>query len=192
VDAVHKDKWDDHKIKHDAEAFQLGLTAMFFRESWVIGDTAKKAPNLKFKTALVPRDARWGRITNIQNLYVTKAAKNPDLAWDFVLFMVNDANQKWMLDNVGWLPARMDVDLKEIIARKPQFEAFVATAPDYEEFGYIPIGPFDELATRLAERLVAAFMDASLANNPAGIAKVIADAAEETNQILKRSNFYGE
>lgn len=185
IDAVHTDNWDDHRIKHDAEAFQLGQTAMFFRESWVIGDTAKKAPNLNYKTALVPADARWARITNIQNLYVTKSAKNPDLAWDFILFMVNDANQQWLLDNVGWLPGRGDVDLKEIIARNPQFEAFVASPAGYEEYGYIPIGPFDEVMTRLAERLVTAFLDKSLANNPAGIAKVIADAAAETNQILE-------
>lgn len=192
IDALYKDHWDDHKIKHDAEAFQLGQAAMFFRESWVIGDTSAKAPNLKYDTALVPADARWGRITNIQNLYVTKAAKNPALAWDFVLFMVNDANQQWLLDNVGWLPARADVDLSTIIERKPQFKAFVATEPGYEEFGYIAIGPFDELMTRLAERLVTAFLDANLVDNPDGIAKVISDAAAETNQILQRYNMYSE
>lgn len=192
VDAVLKDNWDDHRIKHDAEAFQLGQAAMFFRESWVIGDTAAKAPNLKYDTALVPSDARWGRITNIQNLYVTKAAKNPDLAWDFIMFMVNDANQQWLLDNIGWLPARNDVDLDAIIARHPQFEAFIASPEGYEEFGYIPIGPFDELMTRLAERLVTAFMDKSLVDNPNGIAKVISTAAAETNEILKRYNMYGE
>lgn len=192
IDALYKDHWDDHKIKHDAEAFQLGQAAMFFRESWVIGDTAAKAPGLNYDTALVPSDARWGRITNIQNLYVTKAAKNPDLAWDFVLFMVNDANQQWLLNNVGWLPARADVDLDAIIAAKPQFEAFLASPAGYEEFGYIPIGPFDEVMTRLAERLVSAFLDKSLVNNPAGIEKVIADAGKETNEILKRYNMYGE
>ncbi len=191
IDALHKDNWDDHRIKHDAEAFQLGQTAMFFRESWVIGDTAKKAPGLNYKTALVPADARWARITNIQNLYVTKSAKNPDLAWDFILFMVNDANQQWLLDNVGWLPGRGDVDLKDIIARNPQFEAFVASPAGYQEYGYIPIGPFDEVMTRLAERLVTAFLDKSLVNNPAGIAKVISDAAAETDQILARYKMLG-
>lgn len=192
IDAIHKDHWDDHKIKHDAEAFQLEKAAMFFRESWVIGDTAAKAPNLNYKTALVPSDERWGRITNIQNLYVTKSAKNPDLAWDFIMFMVNEENQRWLLDNIGWLPARNDIKLDDIIARHPQFEAFIASPDGYEEFGYIPIGPFDELMTRFAERLVTTFMDASLVDNPAGIAKMVADAAKETNSILERYNMYGE
>ncbi len=192
IDAVHKDNWDDHRIKHDAEAFQLEQAAMFFRESWVIGDTAAKAPNLKYDTALVPSDARWGRITNIQSLYVTNAAKNPDLAWDFIMFMVNEDNQRWLLDNVGWLPARNDIYLDDIIEKHPQFEAFVASPDGYEEFGYIPIAAFDELMTRFAERLVTAFLDKSLVNNPAGIAKVMADSAKETNQILQRYNMYSE
>ncbi len=43
------------EMKADAEAFELGQTAMFIRESWVIGDVAKKAPNLKYATAPLPK-----------------------------------------------------------------------------------------------------------------------------------------
>lgn len=192
IDALYKDGWDSHKIKHDAEAFELEKTAMFFRESWVIGDIAKKAPNLNYGTAVVPSAARWGRITNIQNLYVTRASKNTDLAWDFVLFCMNEANQQWMLDNVGWLPARQDIDLSASIAKNPQIEAFLASPEGYEEFGYIPIASFDELATKLAERLVTAFLDNSLVGNDAAIKKTLSDAAEETNTILKKAGLFSE
>jgi len=192
IDALYVDKWDSHMIKHDTEAFELGLTAMFFRESWVIGDIAAKAPTLEYDTAPVPRDVRWGRITNPVNLYVTRTCKNPDVAWDFAMFMNEPENLVWLLDNVGWLPVRQDVDLSAVYSKKPQFKAFTMNDPKYEEFGYTVMASFDEVMTKFAERLVAAYLDKSLANNPSGIDKVISDAANETNEILKKAKLYSE
>jgi len=192
IDAVYKDKWDSFKIKHDAEAFELEQTAMFLRESWVIGDIAQKAPKLNYATAPVPSDMRAGRITNLQNLYVTKSCKNPDVAWDFIEFLVNDDNQRWMLDNVGWLPSRQDVDFSGILARKPQLKGFVEMPAGFQEYGYVPIAVFDELLTKLAERLAMAFLDSSLEGNPKAIAKVISDAADETNAILTKAKLFSE
>jgi multiple sugar transport system substrate-binding protein len=192
IDAVHVDKWDSFSVKHDAEAFELEQTAMFFRESWVVGDIAQKAPNLQYDTAFVPSDARWGRIDNPNFFYVTRSCKNPDVAWDFVLFMLNDDNQRWMFDNVGWLPCRTDVDYSAILSRKPQMKSFIEIPQGYNEYGYIPLPEFDEIITKLAERLATAYLDASLARNNAGIAKVIADAVEETNTILRRAGHYAD
>ena len=48
----------------------------------------------------------------------------------------------------------------------------------------------DEAFTKLAERLVKAYQDKSLLDNPAGITKVIHEAAEETNEILKENKLY--
>ena len=192
IDALYVDKYNSFTVKADAEAFELEQTAMFFRESWVVGDIAQKAPNLKYDTAFVPRDMRWGRIANHQNLYVTRSCKNPEVAWDFVLFMVSDDMQRWMFDNVGWLPSRQDVDYSAILSKKPQFKSFIEVPQGYTEYGYIPIGEFDEILTKFAERLAAAYLDAGLANNPAGIAKVMSDAAEETNTILRRAGLYAD
>jgi len=105
---------------------------------------------------------------------------------------VNDANQQWMLDNVGWLPSRQDVDFSEILARKPQMKAFVELPAGYQEYGYVPIAAFDELLTKLAERLAMAYLNDSLAGNKAAIAKVISDAADETNAILKKAKLFSE
>jgi len=50
----------------------------------------------------------------------------------------------------------------------------------------------DEIYTKLAERLMAAYTRKDLLDNPEGIAKVIAEAAEETDNILKEAGLYGE
>ncbi|MEA3336756.1 MAG: extracellular solute-binding protein [Chloroflexota bacterium] len=190
IDAVHKDNWDDHAIKHDAEAFELEQTAMFFRESWVIGDIAKKNPDLNYGTAPVPAGERWGRITNPVNIYVTRSAENADVAWDFAQYMQQPEHLLWLLENVGWLPTRQDVDYSPVTDKVPQFEAFTMSDPDYGEFGYFVIAPFDEVLTKVAERLVSAYLDESLVDNPEGIAQVIEDAANETNAVLERSDMY--
>ncbi len=192
LDAVYNDKWDSHNIKHDADAFVLEQTAMFFRESWVIGHAAKNNPDMDYGTAPVPSDMRWGRITNPVNLYVTRSCKNPEIAWDVAMFLNNEDNLSWLLNNVGWLPVRQDIDFSDIIADKPQFEAFMFNDPDYEEFGYVGIAPFDEIMTKLAERLVSGFLDEDLSKNPAAVDEFIREAAEETDKILKKADLYGD
>lgn len=184
VDLVHKDKVLTPEMKGDAEGFELGATAMFQRESWVIGDIASKAPDLNYKTALLPR----GTISLPVNLYVT--TDKPE-AFAFAEYLVKPEYQLWMLENVGWLPNRQDVDYQPALDKIPQLDAFL-NVPDSQVLFTVPgIAPMDEISTRLAERLVKAFADSSLVDNPDGIAKVIHDAAVETDSILKREGLLG-
>lgn len=184
IDLVHKFKVVTPELKGDAEGFELGTTAMFQRESWVIGDIANKAPDLPYKTALLPR----GTISLPVNLYVT--SDKPE-AFEFAQYLVKPEYQIWMLENVGWLPNRQDVDYQPVLDKIPQLDAFL-NVPDSQVLFTVPgIAPMDEISTRLAERLVRAYADASLVDNPEGIAKVIHDAAAETDSILKREGLLG-
>lgn len=184
VDNVNKLKIDDPTIKHDTEAFELGATAMFVRESNVIGDIKDKAPNLKYNAVPLP----GGTISLSENLFVTKAAKDPATAFDFILFAAKPEFQLWLLENVGWLPNRQDVDYTPVFQKIPQFEAFLKKADDKFTFFNVPaLSVIDEIETKLAsEYLVKAYVDKSLVDNPTGIAKVIKDAAAQTDSILKQ------
>jgi multiple sugar transport system substrate-binding protein len=192
LDMLYKWKTDSHDLKHDAEAFELGIACMFQRETWVIGDIAQKAPKLAYGTMPLPKDTNWEYLRNSFGLYVTRSAKNPALAWEFVQFMIRPENQKFMLDRVGWLPSRKDVDYSEIFAKKPAFKAFLVADPAYKSVGTPRIGVFDEIWTKLAERLTMMYLDKGLLDNPAGMKKALEDAAAETNTILKREKLYGE
>jgi multiple sugar transport system substrate-binding protein len=192
IDMLYKWKTDSHDIKHDAEAFELGVACMFQRETWVIGDIAKKAPNLNYGTMPLPKDTDWKYLRNSFSLYVTRNTKNPRLAWEFVLFMIQPEYQKFMLDRVGWLPSRKDVDYSEVFAKKPAFKAFLVADPAYKSTGTPRIGVFDEIWTKLAERLTMMYLDKGLLDNPTGMKKALDDAAAETNTILKREKLYGE
>ncbi len=191
LDLVWKYKADSHEIKHDAEAFELEQTAMFIRESWVIGDAAKKAPNLNFDTAPMPKGARWGDLATGVNLYVTRSCKHPDVAWDFILFLNSEKNLQMLLQKTGWLPQRLDIDLSPVVNETPQYKSFLFSDPDYQIYTYPTLPEFDELLTKFAGRLVNAFLDKSLVDNPDGVAKLLEEAAAETDAILKRNGHYG-
>jgi multiple sugar transport system substrate-binding protein len=192
LDALYVDKVDTLDIKHDAEAFELGQTAMFARESWVIGDAQKNAPSLKYRTAPLPRDKRWGTIFNPVNLYVPRSTKNAEAAWGFIKFLVQPEYERQMLEQVGWIPLRQDVNFDPVLVKIPQYKAFLFKDKDFVYWSMPAIKDFDEIETKLADRLVAAYRDRSLSGNPAGIERMLHSAAEETNNILKRDGLYGE
>jgi len=192
IDLLYKYNVDGYEVKHDAEAFALGATAMFTRESWVVGYINEHAPNLNYDAAILPEYRRWGTNINPENTYVTKKCKNLDVAFDFVKFMLKPEYGKLTLETSGWFPARRDIDYTSIFKETPQFRAFVEFPEGYGAYGYPKIGAIDEVMTKFAERLVAAYTRKDLLDNPEGIAKVIAEAAEETDNILKEAGLYGE
>jgi len=192
LDAMYVDKVDSFDIKHDAEAFELGQTAMFARESWVVGDVSKNAPALKYMTAALPRDKRWGTIFNPVYLYVPQSTKNAGAAWDFIKFLTQPEYERQMLEQVGWIPLRQDVNYDPVLVKIPQYKAFLFQNKDFVYWSMPAIKDFDEIETKMADRLVAAYRDRSLSGNPAGIARMLHAAAEETNTILKRDGLYGE
>ena len=184
VDAVSGAKTVTVEMPADAAAFQREQTAMFIRESWVIGDTAKKAPDLNYKTAVLPR----GSIALPVNLYVSGGSDEAQAAaWDFAIAANEPEHLIWMLDNVGWLPNRSGVDYSGVVAAKPQFGAFVDLPEDYVFFTLPSIEPINEILTRFAAQLVDAYADESLVGNDAAMLKVLKASAEETNTILDRA-----
>ncbi|MCR8724574.1 ABC transporter substrate-binding protein [Frigidibacter sp. ROC022] len=190
IDLVQTKKTVTVEMPADAEAFERGQTAMFIRESWVIGDIAAKAPDLKYATAPLP----VGSIALPGNLYVAGDADDADIraAWDFVLATNEPDNLVWLLANVGWLPNRSGVDYSSVTDSVPQFAAFVDYPEGYKFFTLPSIGPIEEVLTRLAAALSEAYADPSLAGDDDKIMAVLQRAEDETNAILEREGLLGE
>lgn len=182
LDAIHVKRTCLIESPADAEAFQRGQTAMFIRESWVIGDNAKKAPDLRYATAPLP----VGTIVVPVFYYTPARSPRTEAAWAYAMAANEPDNQAWLLDNVGWLPNRRDVDFGSIIAKTPQLGAFVRQPQGHTLFELPAIGPAEEVLSRLAARLVRAYGTASLAGNAAGIDAALREAATETESILGR------
>lgn len=189
VDMVHKYHTDDPVIKHDSEAFEMGATAMFNRETWVISDIASKAPDLKYKTAPL----FGANIANVCNWYVTNSAEGDksQVAWDFVRFLMQPENHKQMVFISGWLPARNDLDMSDYIKENPAFEAYFK---EYDKIYTIPLlSEFDEIETKFADRLANyGFTDASFVDNTDKMKAFLSECAAETNEILKENGHLAE
>jgi len=189
LDNLYIDKNVSVEMPADAEAFERGQTAMFIRESWVIGDIAAKAPKLNYATAPLPR----GSISLAVNLYVNSVkGKDAEAAWAFVKAANEPDNLVWLLDNVGWLPNRLGIDYSSVIAKTPALAAFVDYPADYKFFTLPAIEPISEILTRLAARLTDAYGNPSLAGDNAAIDAFLKSAADETNQILSRAGLLAE
>jgi multiple sugar transport system substrate-binding protein len=185
---IHKTKTVSPEMPADAEAFERGQTAMFIRESWVIGDIAKKAPNLAYATAPLPR----GSMSVPVNLYVSAKGAEAEAAWAFALAADEPDNQLWMLKNVGWLPNRAGLDTSAVTAAVPAFSAFVSNPKGYDLFAVPAIDVSDEVLTRVAAKLVAAFGDAKLADDDKAIDALLSATETELNEILKREGLLGK
>ncbi|MEX2461431.1 MAG: extracellular solute-binding protein [Paenibacillaceae bacterium] len=187
VDMVHKDKTDDPKLKHDAEGFELEQAAFFVRESWVIADIKKKVPTLEYATAPLP----VANVVGLEDFYVSNAAKDKaDVAWDFIRFMMKPENHKQMVGMTGWLPARDDLNMDDFLKDAPQFKAFFTKQ---ELDAYPTISEFDEIITKLADRLSSkGYTSPDFVDNPDKMKAFLAEAAKETNDILKKAGHLAE
>ncbi|MCX5917418.1 MAG: extracellular solute-binding protein, partial [Deltaproteobacteria bacterium] len=187
IDAVYKHRVDSLDFKSDAEAFGLGITSMFQRESWVVGYLAKNAPKINYGVFMMPKGpGGWGTVGNTMGLSISKASKFKKEAFDFAMFAMNDDMSRATFGDSGWQPFRKGVDYSALYKTRPQLKTFIdaAQTKGHTVYDYENIAPIFEIHSRMADRLMAAFKRAELMDNPSGIAKVLKDAADETNRIL--------
>jgi len=188
LQVVWGDKADSVEFPADSDAFERGQTAMFIRESWVIGDIAQKAPNLHYATSTLP----MGSIVSPVDLFVTGQGKKADEAWAFAKAAASPENQLWMLDHVGWLPNRAGLDYSALLAKTPQLAAFVQLPADYKFFSLPNIAPEDEFMTGIADRLTNAFADSSLQGHPDKIENVLKQTSDAAADVLKQNDLLDE
>ena len=194
VDAVQKYKIDDPRVQHDADAFVAETTAMLFREAWVIGEIQGKNPKLDYGVVPIPawdKDKPHKMLLQPWGVYVNGKSSNQDAAWDFMKFMTKPDNALKLTEMTGWVSARADVDWKPLLAKTPQFEVFVDPPKDIVFYVEPVLPPWDEIETKMAERLSQAYVDPSLEGHPEKIAAVIHEMAGQTDSLLKEADLYG-
>jgi multiple sugar transport system substrate-binding protein len=194
VDAVQKYKIDDPKVQHDADAFVAGNTAMLFREAWVIGEIQGKNPSLDYGVAPIPK---WTASSPNKMLlqpwavYVNGKSANKPASYEFLKFVTNPENSLRLTEMTGWCSERQDVDWKPLLDKVPQFQVFVAPPKDMQYYVEPVLPPWDEIESKMADKLVAAYVDPSLNGNPAKLADAVKAMAAQTDQLLKEAGLYG-
>lgn len=191
VDALHKYRVDAPEVRHDSDAFVTEMTAMFLRESWVIGEIKAKNPGLNYGVAPMPAEERWETLAQPWCIYMSLEGAEREEVRELMKFMASAEAAPMLIELSGWIPER-EFDYAALLAETPQYEVFV-NPPEGLGFYADPVIPaFDEIQTRVADELMAAFLDRSLVDNPDGIAKVMNDIANLVDSILKMYDAYGE
>jgi multiple sugar transport system substrate-binding protein len=194
VDAVQKYKIDDPKVQHDAAAFAAGATAILWREAWVIGEIQEKNPKLEYGVVPIPKwnaTSPYKMLLQPWNIYVNGKSSKKDAAWGFLKFLTNQENSLRLTSMTGWVSERQDVNWKPLLDKTPQFEVFVTPPKDMDYYVEPILTAWDEIESKLADRLVAAYPDPSLNGNPAKVAASVKQMAAETDSLLKEAGFYG-
>ena len=191
IDLLWKYKVNSPAIQGDFMAFTEGSASMFQRGPFVVNYLATHAPDLEYEVAELPRYKEEGSVGYIHALWVPKTTPNKRAAWDFIKTVIEQKYAEKMLYDTGWPTCRNDLDMTAVYDKFPQYKVFIDTAakPGYV-FMYKPFGPSDEVYTKSGQTLSKGWLDPSLVDNPAGIAKVISDAAAETDAIFKREGLY--
>ena len=187
-----RDGVDSLNIDSDAAAFEKQLTSQFLRESWVIPDIAKNAPELVGHYATIAPPV--GDILTVESMFVPTAAPHPDCSWEFIRYMREPEQQINLVKVSGWPPARQDLGpaLDAFLAENPTFEGFLKKPANFTLTVTPAVAEFDEIETKLATHLVEAYADyANLAGQPDKIQTLLNTWADETNQILKDNGHYG-
>jgi len=194
VDAVQKYKIDDPKVQHDADAFVAGNTAMLFREAWVIGEIQGKNPSLDYGVAPIPKwtaSSPFKMMLQPWAVYVNGKSANKAASYEFLKFVTNKENSLRLTEMTGWCSERQDVDWKPLLDKVPQFQVFVAPPKDMQYYVEPILTAWDEIESKMADKLVAAYVDANLNGNPAKVADAVKAMAAQTDQLLKEAGLYG-
>ena len=193
LQALHKHKVDSYKVKHDTEAFILGNTSQFNRETDVIGRSKKRAPYMNYGIAQVVKgDVQRATNLNSDGWIVASSSKNKDIAWDFAKYLNKDKYLVMMMRDVGWICTRKGVDYSEVYKKEPHFEQALARPKDMKLIVAPSAVSFGEVYTKFSSRLVEVYTDASMLDNRDKIMKFLQEASEEANKILKSNNEYGD
>ena len=195
LDGLYKYGFDSFDIKHDAEAFALEKTAMFCRESWVLGYMKEHAPDVKYNVAYMPTNRRSATRVAYGSFYVNNFAKSKEqeLSWEYIQTILSPKFVALLAEKVGNIMPVKNVDLSAVFQETPQMRAF-GVLPDWEHFELPEWGiePEPQIWTKFAERLEEAYQMRDWADDPEAIRGFLHDCAEETNALLAEYELLSE
>lgn len=192
IDALYKYKIDDPQVKHDSDAFVTGTTAMFMRESWVIGEVKSKNPKLDYGVVPMPAWKRHDTLAQPWSVYMSMEGSKSKEVRDFIKFLTSEQAASKLIELSGWIPERIQFDSDELLKQNPQYQIFIAPPKEVGFYADPVIPVFDEIQTKVADKLVETFLNSKLVDNPQGIKNATKQIGDLVDSILKRNGAYGK
>lgn len=102
--------------------FATGKAAMMLNGPWNIKTVQADAPNMKFGTTQIPKDAQYASVTGGENLGIIKG-HNEAAGWKFLKYSCDNALV--YIDDMGYIPSRKDLAEKDTKINTEYMKAFV-------------------------------------------------------------------
>lgn len=102
----------NNQMPYSIDAFLEGKTAMMINYAYQIANIKNKAPHMKLGISLMPQFRDSKQVVNYANYWgmaVSKTTVDPDLAWGFVNYAIQQDQAKEYLDLTGLPTARRDL-----------------------------------------------------------------------------------
>jgi multiple sugar transport system substrate-binding protein len=123
-------------------------------------------------------------------VYVNGKSANKAASYQFLKFLTSQENALRLTTMTGWVSERGDVNWKPLLERTPQFDVFVAPPKDMQYYVEPILTAWDEIESKMADKLSAAYVDPALNGNPARVADAVHAMAVQTDQLLKEAGLY--
>jgi multiple sugar transport system substrate-binding protein len=113
VELVQAGQMSESIVNWDQQAvlgqFQNERAALMVNGPWQIPVIEDESPDLEWEVATLPRQAQGASVLGGENLAITKASKNVDAAWEFLVWSQEPDNLLRYNTIAGKIPSRKDV-----------------------------------------------------------------------------------
>ena len=151
---------------------------MMVEGNWSVGRLAINAPNLPYRTAVLPKGKERATYGTFWANCVTKKATGEveTAAWEFIKFITSaESSREWAL-NVGELPMRKAVaEARELREKQPHIAPFLEQMP----YAYSSLKKEEEVY----KRAIVAAVEGVLLKDKAP-EDALNDAAKKVNEML--------
>lgn len=188
-DLVFKYKVTNTTLPKPIEAFGLGLAAMTNRESFFAGWLKDNAPDAEYGIAPLASGKspigqyKTGAMPWLAINGVMADSKNPEVAWDFNMFMVNDKNELRISKNNGGMSRLKSAQDDPFFKELPYYKVFQTMTMERPIVRNVYLDPNTlqaELEAKLGEIAVEL-----LTNEKANASGLMKDMAEYGRKRLK-------
>jgi multiple sugar transport system substrate-binding protein len=143
--------WDQQAV---LQQFQNERAALMVNGPWQIPVIQEESPKLEWEVATLPKQAQGASVLGGENLAITKASKNVDAAWEFLVWSQEPENLLRYNTIAGKIPSRKDVADNERWTGDPALKVFTEQLQVAKPRAYGPKYP--EISAAVQEMLQAA------------------------------------
>jgi multiple sugar transport system substrate-binding protein len=105
--------------------FNAGTMAMSMMGPWGIINVQKYSPNLPYAVAPLPVKKQAASVGDVFVVFIPRAAKQQDLAWEFVQFFLATPNLTKFTKGCYQIPATLDAQKDPFFSQDPKMKVFI-------------------------------------------------------------------